>query len=102
VVEYGMSDLGPINFGPTMDVSEWGKSYYEQNTLSQEMLAKIDTQVNKILQTAYTKASNTVKEKKDILDKVAKELLIKESLDQDEFEKIAGKKEAIASLSIPQ
>ena len=25
VVEYGMSSLGPINFGPTRDVTEWGK-----------------------------------------------------------------------------
>ena len=100
VVEYGMSDLGPINFGPTMDVTEWGKTYYEQNTISQEVLSKIDKEVKKILQNGYETAVHMIKEKKDILDKVAQELLIKESLDQDEFEKIVGKKEAIATLAI--
>lgn len=100
VVEYGMSELGPINFGPTMDVTEWGKTYYEQNTVSQEVLGKIDGEVKKILQTGYEKAVQMIKEKKDILDKVAQELLVKESLDQEEFEKIVGKKEAIATLAI--
>ncbi len=100
VVEYGMSELGPINFGPTMDVTEWGKTYYEQNTVSQEVLAKIDASVKQILQTGYDKAVHMVKEKRELLDKVAKELLSKESLDQEEFEKIVGKKEAIESLAI--
>lgn len=100
VVEYGMSELGPINFGPTMDITEWGKTYYEQNTVSQEVLGKIDGEVKKILQTGYEKAVRMIKEKKDILDKVAQELLVKESLDQEEFEKIVGKKEEIASLAI--
>ncbi len=92
VIEYGMSDLGPINLGPTMDVTEWGRTYWEQNTLSQNMMTKIDTEVKKILDNAYEKAVNILKEKKDLLDKVADELLKKESLDQDEFEKIVGKK----------
>lgn len=102
VIEYGMSELGPVNFGPTMDIAEWGKSYYEQNTVSQEVLAKIDDQVKKILLTGYEKAVNTLKEKKELLDKVAHELLIKESLDQDEFEKIVGRKEEVASLSLKE
>lgn len=100
VVEYGMSELGPINFGPTMDVTEWGKTYYEQNTVSQEVLGKIDGEVKKILQTGYETAVRMIKEKKEVLDKVAQELLVKESLDQEEFEKIVGKKEAIATLAI--
>lgn len=92
VVEYGMSDLGPINFGPTMDVTEWGKTYFEQNSVSQEMLAKIDEEVKKIITTRYQVALNTVKENRELLNKVADELMKTESLDQDEFEKIVGHK----------
>jgi len=92
VIEYGMSDLGPINLGPTMDMTEWGRAYWEQNTLSQEMLGKIDIEVKKILDTAYEKAANLLQEKRILLDKVADELIKKEGLDQDEFEKIVGKK----------
>jgi len=88
VVEYGMSSLGPINFGPTMDVTEWGKSY----TVSQDVLAKIDAEVKQIINDGYNKAVAILKEKKEILDKVGEQLIKVESLDQDEFEKIVGKK----------
>jgi len=94
VIDYGMSDLGPINFGPTMDMTEWGKSYMEQNTVSQEMLAKIDREVEKIINRSYSQAVVILKEKKKYLNKVAEELLKRENLDQDDFEKIVGKKPA--------
>ena len=92
VVEYGMSSLGPINFGPNMDVTEWGKPYYEQSPLSQEVMGKIDAEIKKIITVAYNQAVEIVKSKKDLIDKVALQLIKTESLDQDEFEKIVGKK----------
>lgn len=102
VIEYGMSDLGPVNYGPNMDVTEWGRAYYEQNTISQDVLGKIDSEVRKMLDTAYDKAVITLKEKHTLLDKVAKELLVKEGLDQEEFELIVGKKESVSSLAMSQ
>lgn len=89
VVDFGMSDLGPINYGNDE------KSYYGQSQISQEMMAKIDVEMRKILELAHTQAITMVKEKRDLLDKVAKELMIKESLDQDEFEAIVGPKERV-------
>ena len=93
VVEYGMSSLGPINFGPTRDVTEWGKTYYEQNVLSQEVMNRIDAEIKKIIMTAYGQAVEIVKSKKKLMDQVAEVLIKKESIDQDEFEKIVGKKQ---------
>jgi len=92
VIDYGMSSLGPINFGPTADVTEWGKSYYDQPNISQETLGKIDGEIQKIVEDAYTRSVEILKEKRETLDKVAHELLLKESLDQDEFEALVGKK----------
>lgn len=92
VIEYGMSDLGPINYGPTKDITEWGKTYFEQNTISQEMMAKIDVEIKKIIEAAYKKAVAIIKQQRKVLDQVANELIKKESLDQEEFEKIVGKK----------
>lgn len=92
VVEYGMSDLGPINYGPTMDITEWGKSYFEQSQISQEMMAKIDSEIKKIISEGFQKAINIIKTKREILDKVAEVLIKKESIDEDEFVKIVGKK----------
>ncbi|OGK37385.1 cell division protein FtsH [Candidatus Roizmanbacteria bacterium RIFCSPHIGHO2_12_FULL_41_11] len=92
VVEYGMSNLGPINFGPTIDITEWGKSYWEQNNVSQVMLSKIDIEVQKILKKAYDTAADIIKNNKEIMDRVAAELIKKENIDQENFEKIVGKK----------
>ncbi|KKP62826.1 MAG: ATP-dependent zinc metalloprotease FtsH [Candidatus Roizmanbacteria bacterium GW2011_GWC2_34_23] len=97
VVEYGMSSLGPINFGPTRDVTEWGKTYYEQNVLSQEVMNSIDAEIKKIIMVAYNQAIAIVKSKKNLMDKVADVLIKKESIDQDEFEKIVGKKQNFKS-----
>ena len=99
VIDYGMSSLGPINFGPTMDITGWGRAYFEQNNISEEMRGKIDNEIKQIITTAFQKAANTLKEKKGLLDKVATELITKESLDQDEFEKIVGNKKKVDILS---
>ena len=90
VVEYGMSELGPINYGPTMDITEWGKTYYQQNQLSQETMAKIDEQINKIVKTRYKEAIKILKNHRQLLDKVAKTLIKKESLNEEEFRKLVS------------
>ena len=86
VVDFGMSALGPINYGNDE------KSYYGQSQISQEMMAKIDEEMHKILDLAYSQAVSMIKEKRELLDKVASELMTKESLDQDQFEAIVGPK----------
>ena len=86
VVDFGMSELGPVNYG------EDEKSYYGQSQISQEMMAKIDVEMRKILELAHKQAVEMVTEKRKLLDKVAEELMVKESLDQEEFEAIVGPK----------
>ena len=91
VVEYGMSPLGPINFGPTFDVTEWGRQSWEQNTISQNLLSQIDEQVKVIVMDCYAKAVAIIKKNRKSLDKVALELVKKESLDDEEFLKLVTK-----------
>jgi cell division protease FtsH len=86
VMEFGMSDIGPINFGPQTDITEWGKSYMEQNPISQEMQGAIDREVKKLLDTAYAKAVSVLKKYRKNLDLVAMELVKKETLEGDEFQ----------------
>lgn len=85
VVEFGMSALGPINFGPSNDITV-GRGYFQDQGLSQEKLAQIDKEITNIISQCYKNAVKILEDNKKILDKVAKELLKKESLDQDEFE----------------
>ncbi len=90
VTEFGMSDLGPINFGPQTDVTEWGKAFYEQQSVSQEMAAAIDREIKKFLDTAYAQALTLVKKYRKEMDIVADALIKKETLEGDEFETLLG------------
>lgn len=90
VIEYGMSDLGPINFGPNYGSFEWGKSWSEQPVISPDMQAKIDNEIKKIIDTGHERAVSIITRTRKELDKVAEELIKKETLDGEEFEKLMG------------
>ncbi|MCL5675915.1 MAG: ATP-dependent zinc metalloprotease FtsH [Patescibacteria group bacterium] len=85
VTEFGMSSLGPINFGPNQDVTEWGKTWYEQQSVSQQMQGKIDEEIKRIIDEGYIKAVKILKDNKKKLELVAQALLKKETIDGDEF-----------------
>ncbi len=93
VTEWGMSDLGPINLGDDMGMGDFGQmEWYESAKNSQSFMEKIDNEVKKILDNCYKNAIKLIKDNRKMLDKVSKELLEKETIDKDEFEKIVGKK----------
>lgn len=93
VVEFGMSDLGPINFGPDMGMGDFGQmEWYEQAQNSPAFMEKIDSETKKFLDAGLKLATKIVKEKRKLLDKVSIALMEKETLDRDDFEKIVGKK----------
>lgn len=90
VMEFGMSDLGPINFGPDRDMTDWGKAYVDQNPISQEMQGAIDREVKRFVDEGYKKASILLKKYRKQLEAVAEELIKKETIESDEFEKLMG------------
>ena len=93
VVDYGMSALGPINYGDQTEYGDFGNpEFMESAKVSQAMMERIDIEVKKIIDTGYKQAVILVKKYRKDLDKVAAALLDKETLDRDEFEKIVGKK----------
>lgn len=91
VIDFGMStSIGPINFGPSIDVTEWGGRYMTEAKISPEMLSKIDNEIKSILDKCYKNACDILKKNKGLLDKVAKELTRKETLEGEEFDKLMG------------
>ena len=89
-MEFGMSDLGPINFGPQTDMTEWGKSIVEQNPISQEMQGIIDREIKKFLDEGYKKALEILKKHKKQLDSIAETLIKKETVESEDFEALMG------------
>ncbi len=92
VVEYGMSPLGPLNLGPQVDLNQWGQGIVTPQEVSPEMRAKIDREVQKIINRGYRRAKGILRQHRRELDRVARELLKKETLDRTEFEALVGPK----------
>jgi cell division protease FtsH len=90
VVEYGMSELGPINLNGNDQ-----RMPYEQTQVSEEMSAKIDLQVKKITDEAYKDALGILNKLRQKLDLLADELFKKETIESEEFEKLIGPKPAV-------
>jgi cell division protease FtsH len=88
VTRFGMSQIGPISLNME-------KSVYEQSEVSPEMAAKIDAEVKRISDEAYKQASTILEKNKDKLDQIAEELLKKETIDSEDFEKLVGPKKVV-------
>ncbi len=87
VTDFGMSPLGPVNL-----VSD-NYAMYEgaQNKAlgySDKVAEQIDMEVQKIISEQLEKAKKTLKDNRKMLDRIANELLERETLEQDEFEAI--------------
>jgi len=90
VKKYGMSSLGPIVFGDRnreifLDSESESKNY------SEGVAVKIDDEVEKIILEAQKEAEKILKENKDLLTKIAKTLIEKETIEREEFEELIGK-----------
>ncbi len=86
VEEWGMSELGPINLGPQIDMNDFGKAWMEPAKISDQMQAKVDEEIKKLVNSALARAEDLLKKERSKLDALAKLLVEKESLDDKEFE----------------
>ena len=87
VVEWGMSKLGPVNWGPQMESADWGQ-YQIPGQASEGQKEKIDKEVQRIVDEGHRKARSVLNVEKVRLARVAEELLKKETLEQEEFERL--------------
>ena len=86
VTKYGMSnELGTIAYGENEEEVFLGRSVTRQQNMSEETAKKIDLEVKKIVDKGYERARKVLTEKIDDLHKIAKALLIYETLSGDEI-----------------
>lgn len=81
VIEYGMSNLGAVN----LDFEKRQSMYGEPSKISESLQSKIDSEVIRILDEGMKRAVSALKKNKANLDSVAKALLVKETLDAEDF-----------------
>ncbi|MFH1602204.1 MAG: ATP-dependent zinc metalloprotease FtsH [Candidatus Shapirobacteria bacterium] len=85
VTEYGMSSLGPLNFGPSFEQGDSFRSYFSDQEISSQMRSQIDKEIKAIIDLSYKQAQKIVKENKKYLDKIAQKLVEKETLTGEEL-----------------
>lgn len=90
VIDFGMSSLGPIDLNPT-NMDE--KSFLDPERVSPATMEKIDGEVKRFIDEGYKRAEKMINTNRKLLDKVVDELLKKETLDREDFEKIVGVKD---------
>lgn len=89
VTRYGMSDkIGPVSFGDKNENVFLGRDFGHEKNYSEDVAKEIDEEVRQFMYGAYKKAEDTIKEHKKLLDAIAKELIEKETVERDEFDKL--------------
>ncbi|OGC65409.1 hypothetical protein A2326_04415 [candidate division WWE3 bacterium RIFOXYB2_FULL_41_6] len=88
VTEFGMSDLGPIMYDTREDSIWLARELGEAHRLSEKTSAQVDDKVKEIVDSCYAGAKSVLEDKRKTLDRIAKALMEKETIDQDEFEKL--------------
>lgn len=91
VEELGMSSLGPTVMQARPQFGIWPVGG-ESAQVSPDMQAKVDHEIQRIIDAGYKKAKETLVKNRRALDKVADSLLERETLESDEFEKLVGKR----------
>ncbi len=93
VCEWGMSSLGPLSFGKKDNMIFLGRDIMSHPEHSEDTSRKIDAEIRKIVDKAYKNSKRIITENKDKLEKIAKLLLEKESLNINDINPIIyGKK----------
>ncbi|NCN82733.1 MAG: ATP-dependent zinc metalloprotease FtsH [Candidatus Pacebacteria bacterium] len=90
VVEYGMSELGAMNFAPQFETSNYNRAFGEPMKISDALQEKVDAAIQDFISAGQKRAMMLITKYRKQLDLVSLQLLEKETLDGDEFAALMG------------
>lgn len=85
VTRFGMSSLGPVIYGDQNQEVFLGRDFGHVRNYSEELAAKIDSEIKKIVQKGYETAKTLIGKNKKLMDEIATDLMKKETLSDKEF-----------------
>jgi cell division protease FtsH len=89
VCEWGMSEkLGPLTFGKKQEEIFLGREIAQHADYSEATAVEIDKEVKRIVSENFERAKSLLTENRDALERLARALLDRESLDGEQIEKI--------------
>jgi cell division protease FtsH len=80
VCDFGMSELGPLAFGGGNEPIFLGRDYNQRTEYSEHTAQRIDHEVNRLVREGYERARIILAEHRELLDKLAENLLEVESV----------------------
>ena len=93
VTEYGMSDLGPVQLEHQSEGVFLGRDYNKSRNFSDIVAHEIDEEIRKIVGECYQKATEILKENKDLVKLIAEALMERETLTKEQIEFLVEHKE---------
>ncbi len=95
VTTYGMSfKMGNMAYGKSEEHVFMGRDFGHSRDYSEEIAADIDREVKRIVDERYNLAKELLLGNRDMLEVIAKELLERETLDEEEFVEIMNRVES--------
>lgn len=89
ITKYGMSEkIGPVAFEGREGAIFLGRDFYTEKNYSEEVAKQIDAEVKKLMTGASKRAAEILKKYREVLDAIAGELIKKETIERDEFDKL--------------
>ncbi len=92
VCEYGMSDLGPLQFEQQEGSVFLGRDYNKAQHFSNEVANEIDMEMRKIINNCHKRATEIIKENKELLKLIADALLEYETLTKEQIDYLVKNK----------
>ena len=89
VSQWGMSKkMGAMTYGKSQEHVFMGRDFGTTRDFSEEFAADLDREVKKIIDEQYEKAKQILTDNRDLLEAISKELLEKETLDDEDVTNI--------------
>lgn len=88
VSEYGMSELGPMQYEQKSEGVFLGRDYNKSRNYSDQVALEIDREVRKIIESCYKDAKKILSENKDLVKTLSDALVERETLTKEEIESL--------------
>jgi cell division protease FtsH len=100
VTEWGMSDkLGPLAFGTKEELVFLGRDLGEQRNYSEEVAGEIDQEVHHLVDSAFLRAKEVLRQREHVLRALASRLIEVETMDSAEMGRIIDETEGRAAAA---
>ena len=92
VTEYGMSDLGPMQYEQQSGSVFLGRDYGKSKNFSDQVALEIDRETRKIIEECYEKSKEIIGQNKDLIELLSDALMKYETLTKEQIEYIVENK----------